>query len=193
MPRSSVQRVFTLDSLSTPIGELIVVTEEHGRLVAVDWEDHLPRMHRLLLCQRRVSADALDRGTMPDDVRGPLTRYFDGDVTALDALEVDETGTPFQRACWSALRRIPAGTTWSYGTLAATIGRPRAGRAVGLANGANPIGVVVPCHRVIGADRSLTGYGGGLARKRWLLAHEGADFVDAVNPLRSASCAGDRA
>ena len=74
---------------------------------------------------------------------------------------------------WAALRRIPAGTTTSYGALAAEIGRPAAVRAVGLANGANPVAIVVPCHRVIGADGSLTGYGGGLPRKRWLLAHEG--------------------
>jgi methylated-DNA-[protein]-cysteine S-methyltransferase len=83
-------------------------------------------------------------------------------------------GTPFQRSVWSALRRIPSGRTLSYGGLATKIGRPAAVRAVGLANGANPIAIVVPCHRVIGADASLTGYGGGLERKRWLLAYESA-------------------
>ena len=80
---------------------------------------------------------------------------------------------PFQREVWAALRAIPVGATTSYGRLAAAIGRPKAVRAVGLANGSNPIGIVVPCHRVIGADASLTGYGGGLERKRWLLEHEG--------------------
>lgn len=162
-----------------------MVTDERARLVAVDWTDHVPRMHRLLSCQRGVSADALVPGSMPEPVRCALTRYFAGVLDALDALAVDPVGTPFQREVWSALRRIPPGTTWSYGALAATIGRPRAVRAVGMANGANPIGVVVPCHRVIGADRSLTGYGGGLARKRWLLTHEGAAFVDVKAPTRS--------
>ena len=90
-----------------------------------------------------------------------------------------ERGTPFQRAVWAALRRIPAGETLSYGQLAAQIGKPKAVRAVGLANGSNPVGVVVPCHRVIGADGSLTGYGGGLPRKLWLLEHEGARLAPA--------------
>jgi methylated-DNA-[protein]-cysteine S-methyltransferase len=90
----------------------------------------------------------------------------------LDALPTEALGTAFQRACWSSLRQIPAGTTTSYGALAKALGKPAAMRAVGLANGANPIAVVVPCHRVVGSDGSLTGYGGGLERKRWLLAHE---------------------
>ena len=85
-------------------------------------------------------------------------------------------GTPFQRRVWAALRAIPAGETTSYGALARLLDAPGASRAVGLANGANPIGIVVPCHRVIGADGSLTGFGGGLARKQWLLQHEGAAF-----------------
>jgi methylated-DNA-[protein]-cysteine S-methyltransferase len=95
-----------------------------------------------------------------------------GHTAVLDSLEVETAGTPFQRTVWHALREIPAGATMSYGALAKRIGRPSAVRAVGLANGANPIGIVVPCHRVVGADGSLTGYGGGLERKRWLLAHE---------------------
>jgi methylated-DNA-[protein]-cysteine S-methyltransferase len=93
-------------------------------------------------------------------------------VRAIDAVDVRTGGTDFQRRVWAALRRIPAGTTTSYGRLAAAIGSPSACRAVGLANGANPIGIVVPCHRVIGADKTLTGYGGGIDRKRWLLDHE---------------------
>jgi methylated-DNA-[protein]-cysteine S-methyltransferase len=101
-----------------------------------------------------------------------LLAYFDGDLDAIADLPTATNGTAFQRAVWSALRRIPAGRTVSYGMLATQIGRPKAIRAVGLANGANPIAIVVPCHRVIGADTSLTGYGGGLHRKRWLLAHE---------------------
>ncbi len=81
---------------------------------------------------------------------------------------------------WNALREIPSGTTATYGELATRIGRPRACRAVGLANGANPINIVVPCHRVIGANRSLTGYGGGIERKQWLLQHEGIDYGDVI-------------
>ncbi len=102
-----------------------------------------------------------------------MRAYLAGDLVALDRLPVDGGGTPFQREVWAALREIPAGTTWSYKRLAEHIGRPAAVRAVGLANGSNPLGIVVPCHRVIGADGSLTGYGGGLPRKRWLLEHEG--------------------
>jgi methylated-DNA-[protein]-cysteine S-methyltransferase len=107
-------------------------------------------------------------------VAARLDRYFAGELTALDAIGVDPGGTPFQNRVWLKLREIPVGRTWSYADLARAVGRPRAVRAVGAANGANPIALVLPCHRVIGSDGSLTGYGGGLARKRWLLAHEGA-------------------
>jgi methylated-DNA-[protein]-cysteine S-methyltransferase len=103
-----------------------------------------------------------------------MKNYFAGDLGAIDKLPVKTAGTPFQRAVWNALREIPRGATESYGQLAERIGRPTAVRAVGLANGSNPIGIVVPCHRVIGANGSLTGYGGGMERKRWLLDHEGA-------------------
>ncbi len=106
---------------------------------------------------------------------GPISAiaaYFDGELHAIDSLPTATEGTPFQQCVWRALREIPAGQTVSYGALANRIGKPSAVRAVGLANGANPIGIVVPCHRVIGANGSLTGYGGGLERKRWLLHHE---------------------
>jgi len=101
-----------------------------------------------------------------------LACYFDGDVTAIDRIPVAFSGTKFQQKVWGALRTIACGTTLSYGALARRIREPKAVRAVGLANGSNPIGIVVPCHRVIGSDGSLTGYGGGLRRKRWLLEHE---------------------
>ena len=103
-----------------------------------------------------------------------MRRYFEGDIAAIDTIEVKTGGTPFQRSVWKALRKIEAGTTVTYAELARRIGRPTAIRAAGLANGQNPIGIVVPCHRVIGSDGSLTGYGGGLQRKEWLLKHEGA-------------------
>jgi methylated-DNA-[protein]-cysteine S-methyltransferase len=116
-----------------------------------------------------------------------LSRYFDGEIGCLDTIEWRTSGTPFQRKVWTGLTRIAPGKTLSYGALAAKLGCPTAVRAVGLANGSNPISVVVPCHRVIGTDGSLTGYGGGIARKRWLLTHEGAAFRDkSVRPARAA-------
>lgn len=185
MTRSIATSTLLLDRLSTPIGELLIATDRAGLLVAVDWHDYRPRMERLLGAQRGLLPDALTPGRAPAPVRAALARYFAGELTAIDALEVAALGTPFQRAVWTALRTIPVGETTSYGALARAIGRPQAVRAVGLANGANPIGVVVPCHRVIGADRTLTGYGGGLARKRWLLAHEGVSLRDAAEPRRT--------
>jgi methylated-DNA-[protein]-cysteine S-methyltransferase len=103
-----------------------------------------------------------------------LEAYFAGDLTAIDTLSVKTAGTSFQQTVWKALRAISPGTTLSYGELARRLGRPNSARAVGLANGSNPVAIVVPCHRLIGADASLTGYGGGIGRKRWLLAHESA-------------------
>jgi methylated-DNA-[protein]-cysteine S-methyltransferase len=96
-------------------------------------------------------------------------------LTAINSLPVKTEGTAFQRSVWAALRTIPTGKTTTYGRLAVGVGRPKAVRAVGMANGANPISVIVPCHRVIGADATLTGYGGGLERKGWLLRHEGVE------------------
>jgi methylated-DNA-[protein]-cysteine S-methyltransferase len=112
-----------------------------------------------------------------------MAAYFGGDLAAIDALPVATGGTEFQRAVWDELRRIPCGGSISYSELARRIGRPAAIRAVGLANGANPIGIVVPCHRVIGANGTLTGYGGGIERKRWLLAHERVAPAGAQLPL----------
>lgn len=103
-----------------------------------------------------------------------LAAYFGGDLEALDPVATDPQGTPFQKEVWRLLRQIPAGQTASYGELANKLGRPQASRAVGMANARNPVSLVVPCHRVIGADGRLTGYAGGLERKRWLLIHEGA-------------------
>ena len=111
-----------------------------------------------------------------------LGRYFAGDVGAIDELEVDAIGTDFQRSVWSTLRTVPVGETTSYGEVAAAIGTPGAVRAVGSANGANPIVVIVPCHRVVRSDGSLGGYGGGLDRKRWLLAHEDAGRASLFPP-----------
>lgn len=108
----------------------------------------------------------------PREIASALAAYFAGQLEALDALEVDPEGTEFQRKVWAALRTIPAGRTWSYAQLARAVGRPSATRAVGAANGRNPVALVIPCHRVIASDGTLGGYAGGLDRKRWLLRHE---------------------
>jgi methylated-DNA-[protein]-cysteine S-methyltransferase len=162
---------FRLERLKTPIGVALLVTDGNGDLCALDWADFEGRLLRLMR-QQYGRADLVDaRG--PKAIRTALSGYFAGSFAGLETIRCRFGGTPFQRKVWSALRAIPAGTTTSYGALAARIGAPKAVRAVGHANGANPISVVVPCHRVIGSDGSLTGYGGGLPRKRWLLAHEG--------------------
>jgi methylated-DNA-[protein]-cysteine S-methyltransferase len=103
-----------------------------------------------------------------------MEAYFNGALGAIDSLPVKTGGTEFQRALWATLRTIRTGSTTTYGSLAIQLGQPKATRAIGTANGANPIGIIVPCHRVIGANAALTGYGGGIERKRWLLRHEGA-------------------
>lgn len=162
----------TLDRLASPVGEVLVATDADGAVRALDFHDYEARLRRLLI--RHYGAVELVEGRAPEPVRQAIQAWFGGDLTALDAVPVRTGGTDFQRSVWKALRDIPAGETRTYGQLAAAIGAPRAVRAVGLANGANPVGVIVPCHRVIGANGTLTGYAGGLERKRWLLAHEAA-------------------
>ena len=166
-----------LDRLATPIGVALIVTDDAGCLRAFDWEDKEPSMVRLL--RRHYGSLAPQPGAAPAEMLRRLRRYFEGDIGCLGGIAWRTGGTPFQRAVWTALTTIAPGETLSYGALAAKLGFPRAIRAVGAANGANPISVVVPCHRVIGADGSLTGYGGGLERKRWLLGHERAMVRDA--------------
>ena len=165
---------FYLERPETPIGTLLLLTDAAGRVRVLDFGDYEDRMRRLMRLHYGAAGYQIDDAPAPTTARRALDAYFAGDIGALDAVEVETGGTPFQRQVWAALRTIPAGETLSYGELASRIGRPTALRAVGLANGANPIGVIVPCHRVIGADGSLTGYGGGLPRKQWLLEHEGA-------------------
>jgi methylated-DNA-[protein]-cysteine S-methyltransferase len=165
---------FLTDSLATPIGELIYVCDSEGALRMIDWSDHNPRGERLLNIHYGKGGYALIPQRDPFELTTRLAAYFAGDIHVIDDIPTATAGTAFQREVWRALREIPAAETISYGRLAERIGRPRAVRAVGLANGSNPVGVVVPCHRVIGANGSLTGYGGGLHRKEWLLAHERA-------------------
>lgn len=165
---------FGLDRLATPIGPVLLVTDSAGALCALDWEDYEPRMRQLLRLQ--YGNALLKPARAPDDIRSALSAYFAGEFASLDPIEWRVAGTPFQRKVWTALRTIPVGTTVSYGALAAELNMPMAVRAVGHANGSNPISIVLPCHRVIGANGSLVNYGGGLPRKRWLLQHEGVVF-----------------
>jgi methylated-DNA-[protein]-cysteine S-methyltransferase len=174
-----------IDRLATPIGEALIVTDDAGILRAFDWADRRSAMTRLL--RLHYGSVVPKPGAAPASLQRLLRRYFEGDLGSLAAIEWRTAGTPFQRAVWHALTTIAPGETLSYGALAARLGCPRSVRAVGMANGANPISVVVPCHRVIGADGSLTGYGGGLARKRWLLHHEGTAFRDNVLPPSRAA------
>jgi methylated-DNA-[protein]-cysteine S-methyltransferase len=165
-----------LDRLVTPIGEALIVTDEAGYLRALDWADREASMVRLL--RLHYGSIVPEPGAAPGNVKPLLRSYFEGELGCLRAIEWRTTGTAFQRTVWAGLTTIAPGETLSYGALAAKLGCPKSVRAVGVANGANPISVVVPCHRVIGADGSLTGYGGGIERKRWLLNHEGAAFRD---------------
>ena len=164
---------FGLDRLETPIGTALLVTDSDGVLRALDWVDYEARMRELIRLQ--YGAVTLRDARSPRDLRTALTQYFKGDLDRLDTIKWRVAGTPFQHKVWTALPRIPAGKTMSYGALAAKLGMPQAMRAVGHANGSNPISVVVPCHRLIGANGSLIKYGGGLERKRWLLKHEGVE------------------
>jgi methylated-DNA-[protein]-cysteine S-methyltransferase len=166
-----------LARMSSPIGVLRLVwsrAASHAALRALDLHDGDLHAEELLqrALDRHYGACRLEPAGAPPEIRDPLEAYFAGCITAIDRIPVDASGTPFQREVWGALRQIPAGSTTTYGQLAARVGRPNACRAVGLANGSNPVAIVVPCHRVIGANGTLTGYGGGLPRKRWLLDHE---------------------
>jgi methylated-DNA-[protein]-cysteine S-methyltransferase len=160
-----------LDRVESPIGTMMIVSDGEV-LRALDFLDYEDRMHRYLRlhCGEYSLRNARNPAGLSDRIRA----YFDGELAAIDSIPVKTGGTTFQREVWTLLREIPAGATTTYGELAVKIGRPNSSRAVGMANGSNPIPIVLPCHRVIGANGALTGYGGGLDRKRWLLAHERA-------------------
>lgn len=160
----------SLSRQNSPLGSMLIVTDEEDQLRALDFYDYESRMQKLLT--RHYGAYELIETATPTKIADALTNYFAGKLSAVCDLTVCTGGTTFQREIWKALRSVPAGESLSYGELARQVGRPNASRAVGLANGANPIAIVVPCHRIIGANGALTGYGGGLPRKRWLLDHE---------------------
>lgn len=161
---------FEFDHYCCPLGAMLIVADDRGAVRALAFADHEPRMRQLL--RTHYTACDLRRGSAPRQVTNALDQYFAGSLDALNDLPVMTGGTPFQQAVWQTLRQIPAGSTKSYGEIAAQLGRPAACRAVGVANGANPVAIIIPCHRVIGANGSLTGYGSGVHRKRWLLHHE---------------------
>lgn len=158
--------------IASPIGTVEMVIAE-GALELLDFRDEEDGARIDAFLARRYPGGLPPEGSDGTGIASAVAAYFAGETAAIDRLPARPRGTPFQQTVWAALRSIPCGTTISYRQLAEAIGRPSATRAVGLANGQNPVSLVVPCHRVIGADGSLTGYGGGLPRKRWLLAHEG--------------------
>ncbi|MDQ2670482.1 MAG: methylated-DNA--[protein]-cysteine S-methyltransferase [Gemmatimonadota bacterium] len=158
------------DTMPSPVGALLITSNGEG-LTGVSFEEE--RHPRRRTDDRIDVADASGRAVdILRETRRQLDEYFVGARREFD-LPLAAGGTPFQQMVWEQLRRIPFGEAISYLELARRLGSPRAVRAVGGANGRNPIPIVVPCHRVIGADGSLTGFGGGIERKRWLLHHEG--------------------
>ena len=171
MPKPPETLNLILDRLASPVGEVLLVVDAGGAVRALDFHDDEDRLRRLL--RLHYGAVVLTEGRAPEAVRRALEAYFAGDLAAFNDVRVETGGTVFQRAVWRALRDIPAGETRTYGQLAQAVGSPKAVRAVGLANGANPVGVIVPCHRVIGRNGTMTGYAGGVQRKEWLLRHEG--------------------
>ena len=160
------------DTLDTPLGDMTVATTESGAICLLDFSDCRERSERLLR-HRFGLFDKAERKN-PQGIRNRLSDYFRGQDsrTAFDGLAVDTNGTPFQMGVWKALGEIPYGQTISYSELAARVSAPRAVRAVGSANGRNPVAIVIPCHRVIALSGSLAGYAGGIDRKRKLLALE---------------------
>ena len=161
--------IFETYQVPTPIGDLTLVLEGET-LIFLDFADNLERMNRLLT--RRFGPFSLELTPNETEFSSRISKYFEGDFSALEGLSISTGGTEFQRQVWRTLLEIPAGQTWSYGQLAEHLGNPRAVRAVGQTNGLNPICLILPCHRVIGANGTLTGYAGGLKRKKWLLEHE---------------------
>ncbi len=164
-----------IDTIQSEIGDIVVVCDGES-LCALDYGEYESRMTAFLAA--RYGDFRLEEADDRLGISSRIRTYLAGGLDALDDLAVDAGGTGFQRRVWSALRKIPMGTTVSYGGLAERLGKPTASRAVGMANSLNPVAIVVPCHRVIGADGRLTGYAGGLERKRWLLEHEGVDLSE---------------
>ena len=155
-------------TLETPIGAMKLIVKDE-KLVLLDFADNAARIHKLL--EKRFQGYTLEEAAR-SEFSSAVSAYFAGELSLIHKLPVDSGGTTFQQSVWNALKGIPAGRTWSYLELARAVGNPAAVRVVGMTNGLNPISLAYPCHRVIGANGSLTGYAGGLERKKWLLEHE---------------------
>ena len=154
-----------LARVDSPLGEIVLAVRD-GKLVALEFECVPGSL------ARRFPGEPLVPSGDPAGIAGRVEAYFQGELRALEGIETDAGGTEFQRLVWRELVRIPVGERRSYSDVARAIGRPSAVRAVGAANGSNPIALVIPCHRVLGKDGSLTGYASGIERKKWLLDHE---------------------
>lgn len=166
---------FYRDQLESPLG-LLTAVWRGSVLCALDYSGS-DRLAKLCRRYHDIELAQLPERPLVGAIREALRHYFEGDLSCLLQLPVWQGGSSLERAVWSALRQIPPGSTLSYGQLAVKVGHPKASRVVGRINGSNPLGIVVPCHRVIGANGALTGYSGGLERKAWLLAHEARHTV----------------
>jgi methylated-DNA-[protein]-cysteine S-methyltransferase len=162
-----------IDRIASPIGTMLLLSDGKS-LCALDFADRESRMIKLL--HKRYDSFDLLESKLPE-FSSKVRAYLDGDYGSLADIPLNAGGTDFQQLVWQHLCKIPVGTTASYGQIATNLGKPTAARAVGMANSLNPIGIVVPCHRVIGANAKLTGYAGGLDRKQWLLQHEGVPTI----------------
>lgn len=163
-----------------PIGPILVVSDGDS-LVALDFDSPDGRLRQIL--RPRYGSDIVFEDIdCPVSIAAPIGAYLDGDLAAIAEISVDTGGTAFQKQVWKALRDIPAGNRLSYGGMAALLGRANAPRAVGSANALNPVSIVIPCHRLVGSNGALTGYGGGIERKRWLLNHERASLQGRPSP-----------
>ena len=163
------------DEFASPIGRILLASDGES-LWALDFAGCEARMRALL--ERKYGAVEYRNGSDPLRLKRLLSDYFDGDLRACDSTRVHIEGSAFQQSVWDGLRAIPAGQTWTYGHLATHLNSPKAARAVGHASSLNPVAIIIPCHRLVGASSALTGYAGGIERKRWLLKHEGALPVD---------------
>lgn len=177
-----------LSSFASPLGDMLLVTDSGQSIRALDFADRRAHLHRRLR-ERYGNVELTRAAAPPDAIAESIARYFAGEFDALDSLPVAMTGSALQCEVWSALRRIPAGTTTTYGRLARALGfdDPRAAIEIGVVNRANPVAIVVPCHRVIGGNGDLKGYAWGVNRKRWLLEHENAMPLRATRPRAAAT------
>ncbi|HYL78241.1 MAG TPA: methylated-DNA--[protein]-cysteine S-methyltransferase [Bryobacteraceae bacterium] len=166
-----VHMLLHYDEFQSPIGRILFASDGQA-ICMLDFSGYEDRMKTLL--RRRFGACEFQKTSDPQNLNSSLAAYFNGDLHAFDGTPVRTNGSEFQELVWRSLREIPVGETWTYGQLAAHVNRPQAARAVGHANSLNPVAIIVPCHRVIGASSALTGYAGGIERKEWLLRHEGA-------------------